>query len=281
MGYTCSICGADTRPAAELDPLPFVVCVSCGFVFRPDLDMAAVHDVYEDGRYEASWTDEYEDDLARRRDARVRLAWLRRHAPAGRLLDAGAAGGDFVAEAVAQGYEAWGVELTPGFARRAREKLGVDVRTGTLEDVEVEPGSLDTVTMWHVLEHVPHPVTALANVARALSPGGVLAVEVPNFGSAVARRTGAGWGSLQPDVHINQFAPRSLETALRRAGLDPIEVTTVPITPYMPLRERLGPRHVAGRVKAALWLRSPAGEHPWGHELLRAAARRRVDTVSP
>ena len=204
----------------------------------------------------------------------MRLRWLARHAPGGRLLDVGAAGGAFVLEAERAGYAAWGVEPTPAFAKRARGRLGLDVRTGTLEDLALEPGSLDVVTMWHVLEHVPAPLDALAHVHAALRPGGTLALEVPNFGSAVARRTGAAWGSLQPDVHVNQFSARALRALVERAGFAVAEVSTIPITPYLPPLRRLAPRHLAARAKAARWLRTPRGVHADGHELLRLAARR-------
>lgn len=272
MTATCRICGASAARCDELAPLPFSRCLKCGFVFR---DHADVHDLYERGRYEGSHGGSYTgDDGARRRDARVRLSWLKSFVPGGRLLDVGAAGGAFVVEAAAAGYDAWGIEPTPAFATHARNTFGVDVRAATLEDTPLERESLDVVTMWHVLEHVPEPVEQLRRVAAALRPGGVVAIEVPNYGSAVSVRMGAAWPSLEPDVHVSQFAPATLRAALQRAELLPETVETLPITPYLTPLRRLNPRHVAARLKAAVWLRTPRALHPGGHELLRALARR-------
>lgn len=271
MDATCRLCGSPAEGCAELAPLPFARCRQCGFVFR---EHAEVREVYEGGCYGDAGGERYvAEDEARRRDARVRLRWLRPTATEGNLLDVGAAGGAFVAEATSAGFKAWGIEPTPAFARHARDTLGVDVRTGTLEGTELPPASLDVITMWHVLEHLPEPVAQLRRLGAALRPGGCVAIEVPNYGSAVARKMGRAWTSLEPDVHVSQLTPETLREALERSALEPMRVETVPITPYLTPRRRLDPRHLAGRAKAAVWLRSLRGRHPHGHELLRAVAR--------
>jgi 2-polyprenyl-3-methyl-5-hydroxy-6-metoxy-1,4-benzoquinol methylase len=269
---TCRLCGSAAEDCTELAPLQFARCTRCGFVFR---EHAEVRAVYEGGRYEAEGGERYvAEDPARRRDARVRLRWLRPAASEGDLLDVGAAGGAFVAEAAAAGFRAWGIEPTPGFVRHARSVVGVDVRPGTLEDTPLAPASLDVISMWHVLEHLPEPIAQLRRLAAALRPEGVVAIEVPNYGSAVARRMGLAWPSLEPDVHVSQFTPETLRAALELSGLEPVRIETVPITPYLTPLRQLDPRHVAGRAKAAVWLHSPRGRHPHGHELLRTIGRR-------
>ncbi len=256
-------------------PAPFLECESCGFAFRPDLDQSALVSVYTGGDYEDMRGEHYLAQLNdRRRDAGVRLRYLEPWVRGGRLLDVGAAGGAFVAEADARGFEASGVEPVPSFARAAREQLGVDVRDGGVEDADLQASSYETVTLWHVLEHLPHPVEQLRKLVSALAPRGTLAVEVPNAGSAVAQRMGGAWPSLEPDVHVNQFSPSTLRAAFDRAGLQVCDLRTTAITPYLRMRHRIRPRHLAGRVKAAMWLGDPRCEHPSGHELLRAVGQR-------
>jgi SAM-dependent methyltransferase len=273
---TCWICDAPTAPDRALAPLPFVRCTACGFVFRPEL-ADSVHEVYEGGGYQDVRGGHYatpEEIAARDGDARVRLAFLREHAPAGgELLDVGAAGGNFTAAAARGGFRARGVEPVPAFARFARDVSGADVADGTLEDLDLPAASLDVVTMWHVLEHIPRPVGELRRIREALRPGGALVVEVPNAGGVAARADGASWGSLEPDVHVNQFAPSTLRGALERAGLEVALVDTVPITPYLPPAARRSPAHVSSRLKVALLGRAPRAHHPSAHELLRAVAR--------
>lgn len=271
----CWICDGPLAPCARLAPEPFSECERCGFILRPDLDAEALARTYAGGAYEEIRGEQYLSELPdRRRDARVRLGYIQPWAPMGSLLDVGAAGGAFVAEAQTRGYRARGIEPVPSFAAAGREQLGVDVQTTSIEGADLEEESYDIITMWHVLEHVPEPLGQLRRIGAALRPAGILAVEVPNAGSAVALRMGAAWPSLEPNVHVNQFAPETLRLLIERAGLEALDVSTTAITPYLRWPDRLGARHVAGRAKAAVWLKDPRARHPRGHELLRAVARR-------
>jgi SAM-dependent methyltransferase len=272
---SCWICAEPTDPDRTLAPLTFRRCDGCGFVFRPDL-ADSVRAVYEDAVYDETHGEVYTsaaDLKARDSDARVRLELVREHVRSGDLLDVGASGGNFVAAAARAGFRARGVEPTPTFARVAREVVGADVVDGTLEELELPQQSLDVVTMWHVLEHIPRPVDELRRVRAALRPGGVLAIEVPNAGGWAAGREGSSWGSLEPDVHVNQFAPDTLRGALERAGFEVVLIDTVPITPYLPRLRRFAPRHLAARAKVALLAGAPRAHDPLAHELLRAVAR--------
>ena len=273
----CCICDRPVAPSAALAALGFVACGRCGFVFRPDLDEATSRDLYEGGAYEAR-------DIAagyavagsvdeRRHNALVRLGWLQQHVRTGRLLDVGAAGGAFVLEAGGAGFEATGVEPAPAFAAHARDVLGVDVRDGRVEDLELHPGTLDVATMWHVLEHVPAPRRTLAALRALLRPGGRLVLEVPNLESVAARRMGRAWTHLDPEVHVSQFTPSTLRALLGRAGFEVAWTGTVAHGAYLSPLQRWAPGHVAHRLQlargGAVGLR-----HPRRHEFLRAVARR-------
>ena len=274
---SCWVCGGAAGPCAALTPLAFRQCRACGFVFRPEVDEAATRAVYEGGAYEErGFAVDYAVDTTvdeRRTNARVRLTWLLQHADGGRLLDVGAAGGAFVLEARDAGFDAFGVEPAPAFARHARETLGVDVRDGRVEDLGLDDGSLDVATMWHVLEHVPEPRGTLDAIRAALRPGGALVIEVPNLDSVAARRMGVTWTHLDADVHVSQFTPPTLRALLEGAGFAVDDLHTVAHGIYLTRRERWAARHVAHRVQlsrgGAIGLR-----HPTRHEFLRAVARR-------
>lgn len=274
----CWACGGPTGPALYLEPLPFVECFECGLAFR--VGGESVREIYEDpSRYEAERAEqqigaEFEE---RRRDARVRLRYLEQHAPngRGRLFDVGAAGGAFLAEAREQGWDVAGVEPMPGAAEHARTELGIDVATGVAEDLDLPGASLDAVTMWHVLEHIPEPLGLIERLRQWMRPGALLAIEVPNGGSPAARRLGKDWPSAEPDVHVSQFTPGALQRLLERGGFEPVDVSTTTIVPFYPWSQRLQPRtlaHIAGNAAAA---RTLSQRHPSAHELLRAAARPR------
>jgi 2-polyprenyl-3-methyl-5-hydroxy-6-metoxy-1,4-benzoquinol methylase len=279
MDPTCPLCGAPATPEAALAPLVLVRCTSCGFLFRPDLaDAEATRHLYEGGEYETrDFARDYADAASlaeRRRNAATRVAFVREHAPGGRLLDAGAAGGAFVLEARAAGFAAQGIEPAPAFARHAREAVGVDVRDGRLEDLAGTDETWDVVTMWHVLEHVPDPVAALRIVRDVLAPGGAVVLEVPNVASTAARMLGASWTHLDAEAHVSHFAPATLRLALERAGLQVAWMGTVAHDVYLRGRERVAPRALAHRLKLAARGGALGSRDPTRHEYLRAVARR-------
>lgn len=54
---------------------------------------------------------------------------------------------------------------------------------GDIETYPLPPERFDVVICWNVLEHLPRPRKAVANMARTLKPGGLLVVGAPNIWS--------------------------------------------------------------------------------------------------
>lgn len=273
----CPICDAPSvDPDRQFGTLPFRHCRACDFTFRPDRDATTTTRIYASAAYaERNTSDVYTSStqLAEQDDnARRRLAWVRTSVAKGTLLDVGAAGGIFVRAARSRGFDACGVEPSPPFAAYARDVIGVPVRDGTTADLVNEISDLDVVTMWHVLEHIPHPVQELTTIRRLLAPSGRLFIEVPNATSVMAVSMGTNWPHLDPDVHVNQFSPTALLGALARAGFEVAEAFTVGHGAYLSTRHRLTPHHVAYRLKvlAGGGIRGRDARH---HEFIRVQAR--------
>jgi 2-polyprenyl-3-methyl-5-hydroxy-6-metoxy-1,4-benzoquinol methylase len=273
---TCSVCGGDIiGPCRLFQPEPYVECADCGFVFRIDRAEREVNDTYLDGSYEQTHGDDYLGELdGLRRAAQVRLDYIAPWVSGGRLLDVGTATGAFLVEAAKRSFDAQGIEPTPGFARAATERFGVKVAAVDLGNFVFDGSPFGAITLWHVLEHLDRPVDQLRRLAGMLDDDGIVALEVPNAGGYAAERSGSAWPSLQPDVHVNQFSPESLEAALEHAGLRTVDMRTVCITPYLSPAARLGLHHLVFRVQAARALGVIGSEHESGYELLRAVAMR-------
>jgi 2-polyprenyl-3-methyl-5-hydroxy-6-metoxy-1,4-benzoquinol methylase len=157
--------------------------------------------------------------------------------------------------------------------RLARERTGAPVDQGLAEERLSEERDQDVICMWHVLEHVASPVALLRAATKALKPGGSLFLEVPNISGAGARALGAGWPQLAFSDHAVYFSPQALIATLRRAGLREVEVGTVLLWEYLSPRDRLKPRHVAGRLHRNVHGRTLRTHHPTNGDLLRAVAR--------
>jgi SAM-dependent methyltransferase len=186
---------------------------------------AAAADLHESGAYRPGDPRLYRAALPLLRAFdRRRLGLLTRiAAPPARVLDAGAGQGRFVAAARAAGYDAFGIEPAQRGLERARA-LGVPVEAVTIEAAEIPAGSLDAVTLWHVLEHLAEPGAALQRIGGWLRPGGGLLVGVPNLASVQALVGGERWYHLDAPRHRTHFTAAGLTRLLQQSGLAPVAV---------------------------------------------------------
>lgn len=152
---------------------------------------------------------------------------------AGRGLDVGCGRGDLAATLISRGWAMTGVEPSPSACAAAASR-GIDARCGTLTTVALEPASYDAAVFRHSLEHTNDPVGALRMARRALRPGGLVLITVPNFGSWQARRFRGCWFHLDLPRHRCHFTERSLERALAAADLAVVSVSTSSSTVGLP-----------------------------------------------
>jgi SAM-dependent methyltransferase len=162
--------------------------------------------------------------VQRARDRRFPLSVLRREAP-GTLLDVGCGRGDLAASWIAAGWHVVGVEPSAKAGAVARSR-GVETLIGTLDTVELEPGSVDAAVFRHSLEHVPDPRLDLRRVYAALRPGGKVAIMVPNWSSWQRRAFGNRWCPLDVPRHRTHFNAAGLRAALHDTGF--LDVVTRP-----------------------------------------------------
>jgi SAM-dependent methyltransferase len=152
-------------------------CVRCDHRFvSPRPTLAEVARGYSlPGSYE-SWQREgsAREGLWRRRYRQV----LDGRRP-GMLLDVGAGLGTFLAIARTEGWIVAGTEVSEIAIAHARDVYGIDLMPGELRGDSVV-GPFDVIAMWHVIEHVPDPVSTLRTCRSLLHPDGILILGLPN-----------------------------------------------------------------------------------------------------
>jgi 2-polyprenyl-3-methyl-5-hydroxy-6-metoxy-1,4-benzoquinol methylase len=102
--------------------------------------------------------------------------------PAGaRTLDIGCGAGDFVYMLASAGCDARGFDPDSHYMAWAQGLLDSRVERNRIEDVQIAPGSLDAVTIFHAMEHMRDPLSVFRRVNGWLGEGGLFVVEVPNL----------------------------------------------------------------------------------------------------
>ncbi|NLU78543.1 class I SAM-dependent methyltransferase [Micromonospora sp. HNM0581] len=268
---TCALCGRDDRSRPALDGV-LRRCADCGFVWTAEPGPPP-DELYDEAYY---LTDGYQDYFAssrqRRFEAGRRLRWLSSITRPSVLVEAGCAGGYFLEAARNAGYTATGIEVSHAATTYATQHLGVPVRHGYFEHIAPTLHA-DIVCAFHVLEHVDNPRTFLHAARHTLTPGGWLALEVPNIASAAATRLGHHWPAVAPRYHRWHFTPDTLRRMLRETGFEVVAHDTVFSRFYWRPLARI--RHARGLLVADLAAsRSPRIRHPHLGDLLRVLARR-------
>jgi len=149
---------------------------------------------------------------------RQREGVVRSVKPTGRLLDFGCGSGAFASWMAQAGYDTVGLE--PFSLGRPTEGERLLLIREPLESAAPKLGRFDVITLWHVLEHVSHPVDVLRRLSDLLAPDGRLIVSVPNFQSWQSRVFRGSWFHLDPPRHIIHFEADTLENCLRKARLE-------------------------------------------------------------
>jgi 2-polyprenyl-3-methyl-5-hydroxy-6-metoxy-1,4-benzoquinol methylase len=146
--------------------------------------------------------------------------------PTGRLLDIGTHCGFFLRMARNQSWELHGIEPSPANAALAKEKFGLDVHVGYLEDDVFPPEFFDIVTLVDVLEHVTTPLPLLSTIRKILKPGGILFVKVPNvrwnllkYQILVKALKLKNFDVFDSREHVVHYSQETLAKMLEKAGL--------------------------------------------------------------
>ena len=193
-------------------------CASCGTAVTEG--RAPGPDAYETGQYGmaqprmAGPVARFQRVVTRQPVRFLRRAGLERGS---RVLDIGAGPGRLVAALGDAGYDAAGIEPSRRSVALAHQ-AGVRVERRDL--FEHAESRLDAAVMWHVLEHLEDPPTALVTVRGWLRPGGLLLVGVPNLASTQAEVAGEGWLHLDAPRHRVHFTADGLRRLLVRSGFE-------------------------------------------------------------
>ncbi len=142
-----------------------------------------------------------------------------------RVLEIGPGIGLLLASFRRFGCTVVGVETSEANVRFARERMGLEIFHGRVEDAPLEANSFDLIIMDNLLEHLPDPVATLSSVTELLVSGGRVFIDTPNFEALERFLAGKTWGMYEED-HLCLFTPSALERLFKLSDLKVLAVCT-------------------------------------------------------
>ena len=149
-----------------------------------------------------------------------------------RLLDIGCGTGWTTAIWKRNGFEVIGLEPSRVRSQIAREKYGLNVFSGHIEELKDQP-LFDVAVMRHILEHIEHPVDVLKSIHRQLREGGLLLITVPNIRSIGRYCFRESWQWVLP-WHLHFYHPQTLRLLLQSNGFKVLKYYQMPSPLWYP-----------------------------------------------
>jgi len=231
---TCPLCGGldyklflkakNIRGQHTQKTLRIVKCESCGFIFlNPQPNWNELSSFYNERYY--LYLPGYLERLLLSITGAFQIREFINNTKRGRILDIGCGNGEFLARIKKLENEVWGIDVSGEACILARKKKGIRILNKELEDCQFPSNFFDTITMWHVLEHLPNPFIKLREIHRILKKDGILVIEVPNIACLEARIFAENWFALDVPRHLCHFSTKTLKVLLKKAEFVPFKIS--------------------------------------------------------
>lgn len=149
----------------------------------------------------------------------------------GHILDIGAGTGHFLNEMNRYGWRVSGTEKSSAARNFAHAKFSLHLHKPA-DLFRMEDESFDTVTLWHVLEHIHNLDENMKAIARLLKPGKPLFIAVPNTASYDARHYKEYWAAWDVPRHLWHFAPEQMIKFGQKHQFRFIQINTMPFDAF-------------------------------------------------
>ncbi len=136
----------------------------------------------------------------------------------GKHLDIGCGTGEFLNACKNAGYNTKGIEPSELARTQAIKNYSLDVSENT-DLSQFENNLFDSISMWHVLEHIPNLNETLKHLSRILKVNGKIIIAVPNHKSWDAKHYKGYWAAWDVPIHIWHFSLPTITNLLNKHNL--------------------------------------------------------------
>lgn len=146
----------------------------------------------------------------------------------GKLLDFGCGAGHFLRHMQKHNWQVDGVEISE-HARLSAQTLVHKTIHSSLDTLQE---TFDLITAWHVVEHMPDPVTTLHELREHLNPSGHLVIAVPNHLSADAKHYRSHWAGYDVPRHLMHFSQKTMKLVAKKCKLKLVAIHPMYLDAY-------------------------------------------------
>lgn len=232
-----------------------VSCNKCGFHFTnpiPELD--SIGHYYKGEAYVSHSSSKkgfinWLYNVVRRRTLKQKVSWLRSNSEGNRLLDLGCGTGHFLRAAIDAGYQGVGIEPDQDARKFAQSENNITPLPQS-ELYRLEKGSIDVVSMWHVLEHVYDLQKDVEVLSQLLSDKGTFFIAVPNMNSFDAQKYNSSWAAYDVPRHLYHFKETDIINLFGRFGFELTKVVPMKFDAYYV--SMLSEKYIGGSMLKAI-----------------------------
>lgn len=211
-------------------------CVECGFVFTQNHPDQNIIGRYYDSATYISHNDSAEDllsrlyRLARRLMLKNKKNTIRKVTGLikGTLLDIGSGSGHFLSVMKGAGWSVKGIEINENTRLNSAARFNLDILSPD-QISDLQSGTYDCITLWHVLEHFHEPYKYASEIKRLLKPGGYCIIALPNCNSYDSRHYKEFWAAYDVPRHLWHFTPFSFKVFTGKTGFDLTCIRNLPL----------------------------------------------------
>ncbi len=231
--YSCPVCKNEVFNdlltckdfSVSKEVFKIVYCVPCGFTFtnpRPesrDLDNYYLSDNYISHTNKSRGLFEALYQIVRKYAIVQKLRLVKKYSKTKKHLDIGCGTGEFLNACKTAGFKTKGIEPSKIARMQAINNYNLDV-SGNTDLSQFDKDSFETITMWHVLEHIPNLNETIKHFSRILEKNGTVIIAVPNLKSWDANYYKEYWAAWDVPIHLWHFSKASIGSLFKKFGFN-------------------------------------------------------------
>jgi len=148
---------------------------------------------------------------------RTKLTLLKSVTDFGCHLDIGCGTGEFLNACQQIGFKTKGVEPSKLAREQAINNYSLSVSENTNLE-QFKDDTFDSISMWHVLEHVPNLIKTITEFKRILNKNGKVIIAVPNHKSWDSSYYSKFWAAWDVPIHLWHFSKETIELLFNKNG---------------------------------------------------------------